>query len=85
MTPPPIEVVAHDLQQQAATQGPIRLELSPFIAFCIIGQIQLASRHPANMGDSLEQACQFAANLTEHLPESAQQVIALGWSPENDE
>ena len=82
---PDPEVLAADLQQQKETLGLLTIEIDPYAAFCVVGQIQLASRHPENMGESLETACRFAAALAGLLPETAQQVIALGWNPANDE
>ena len=76
--------MAAALEAQDAERGPISIELSAFVAFCLIGQIQLATRHPANCGPSLDYAVQFANALSEKLPPSAQAVIALGWNPEND-
>ena len=81
---PEMAVVAADLQRQTDAQGRITVALDPYMAFCVIAQIQLASRHPENTGRSLEVACQFAAELAKGLPESARQVVAAGWSPEND-
>ena len=81
---PDMATVAADLQRQTDDEGPIRIELGRFEAFCIIGQIQLAARHPSNAGDSLKIACAFAEGLIGYLPESAQTVARLGWSPEHD-
>lgn len=82
---PDPEVVTADLQQQKEALGLLTIEIDPFAAFCVVGQIQLASRHPENMGQSLETACRFAAALAGLLPETAQEVIALGWDPAYDE
>ncbi|MYE06890.1 MAG: hypothetical protein F4Y04_06685 [Chloroflexi bacterium] len=66
---PDMEVTAADLKRQADTQGPITIEIDPFSAFCVIGQIQLASRHPENMGASADMACRFAADLKYRHPD----------------
>ncbi len=81
---PDMTVVAADLDALRSERGPILLELDVFAAFCLVGQVQLALRHPNNFGLSAETAAQFARNLSDHLPESAKAVIAAGWDPKND-
>ena len=82
---PDMEVVAADLRRQDSEEDPIVFELSAYVAFSLIAQLQLAIRHPANFGGSAEVATKFVNELAEHLPESAQAVIRAGWNPENDE
>ena len=81
---PPMEQVAADLAAQDAETGPISVEVDAFVAFCLVGQLQIAARHPGNCGPSLGLAARVAAALSDKLPESAQAVIRAGWNPEND-
>lgn len=52
---------------------PMTLELPPVAAFCLIGQIQLACRHPDNLGPMRE--------IVEELAREIQQAFA-GQDPE---
>ena len=56
-------------------------------AMSVIGQLQLASRHPGNTGASRQIAEKFARDLQEMVirvaPENAE-LIEMGWNPAND-
>lgn len=45
----------------------INLEINLTIACCIIGNIQLATRHPANVGPSRQIAEKFARELEKQI------------------
>ena len=66
----------------------IVLHLTPVQAFMLIGQIQLALRHPSNRGISAAIAEDLAHMLerilSEHGPALAE-LIARGWNAELDE
>ena len=80
---PEMAVVTAGLERQTEAQGAIAIELDRFTAFCVIGQIQIASCHAANMGRLLDVVCQLATELATELPESAQQVGGK-WSKPQD-
>lgn len=65
--------------------GPIPIDV--ITAMAVIGNIQLASRHPLNDGESLKIAIWFARILQERLdavcPEYSA-VIEMGWDPNFD-
>lgn len=81
---PTMEAVARQLRAQDEERGPVTVEISAFHAFCLIAQVQLASRHPENDGPPLDHAIVFARRLEEMLPDDAVKVLALGWDPAND-
>lgn len=63
------------------------IDLDIVTAMCIIGQIQLASRHPANTGESAAIAASFARQLQEMVVAVApknEQLIEKGWNPDFD-
>ncbi|MCY4429229.1 MAG: hypothetical protein OXC11_02400 [Rhodospirillales bacterium] len=74
-----------DLKEAMKRALPTRYVIGPYNAFALIGQIQLASRHPGNKGQPADIAREFADHLTRDLPEVVQQVIAVGWDPAQDE
>lgn len=63
------------------------VELDSTMALCVIAQIQLASRHPGNKGQSTEIAQKFARGLqvavTKLHPEVAN-ILEKGWDPAYD-
>lgn len=63
------------------------ISLDSVTAICIIVQIQLATRHPDNIGPSREVAEKFARQLQERVaakvPEVAK-LMELGWDPDFD-
>ena len=81
---PDMDAVARDIVAQHDRSGLLVVGLTPGEAFAIIGQLQLAIRHPDNAGRTAEIATEFVTKLAKGLPESAQQIIAAGWNPEND-
>lgn len=56
-------------------------------AICIIAQLQLATRHPANNGPSRDVAEKFARQLQQRViavcPES-ETILEMGWNPDCD-
>lgn len=62
---------------------PIPLALSPSSAFCLIAQLQLALRHPANVGQSAEVSQEFIHKLRRHLPDELQPLIDAGFREES--
>ena len=79
---PPVETVARDLAAQGEEVGNIVVQVGPTEAFMLIGQLQLALRHPSNVGESAAMIHDFIGELTKHLPASAQTVVAHGWPQE---
>lgn len=71
----------------AARTDAIRLLLSPFEAWVLIGQLQLALRHPANTGPSAQIAKILALRLQSIVaPDGVLALIAArGWHAEYDE
>lgn len=63
------------------------VEIDVLTAICVIGQIQLASRHHLNKGESKRLAIIFARQLQERVnkikPEYAV-LIEMGWNPDFD-
>lgn len=78
------EVLARDFQSLLEEKGHMNIALTPYDAFCIIGQLQLALRHPSNVGAPADTGRRLADTLAEMLPESAQPVIEAGWIPGKD-
>lgn len=65
----------------------VKLELTALAAYCLIGQIQLACRHPANDGhgrDIAEAVARVLINQVATTPALAE-VIRRGWDPQYDE
>ncbi len=64
----------------------IDIKISPLAAWCLISQIQLAVRHPANNGITAKHAKDIAVALQSRvtLSKSMQDVMALGWHKEYD-
>lgn len=63
------------------------VEFDVLTAMCIISQLQLATRHSANIGPSREIAEKFARILQERVievaPENAE-ILQKGWDPKFD-
>lgn len=73
---------------EAMSQRPnLRLELTPVQAWELAGQIQLACRHPQNIGSSRQTAELIARTLLESLATTPalKTVAERGWLPEFDE
>lgn len=63
------------------------IDLDIVTGMCIIAQIQLASRHAENTGESAAIAASFARQLQEMIvavaPEN-ERIIEMGWNPSLD-
>ena len=66
------------------TAGPLRVELSALEAVSIVGQLQLALRHPANRGETTKIARRFIEQIRRQVPEGLQRNIDAGFNPEFD-
>lgn len=64
----------------------IDIKISPLAAWCLIAQIQLASRHPANNGITGQHAKDIALALQSRIEmsEAFQQFTDKGWHQEYD-
>lgn len=64
----------------------IYLELSPLDVWIILSQLQLALRHPENVGESAAKARQIARQLQAFVaPDGALAIVAeRGWNPQYD-
>jgi hypothetical protein len=81
-----LEHYAEDFRALAKTP-PITLTIPAIDAFCILGQIQLACRHPFNTGPSRTIAERFGHQL-QHLvatTDALAEVARRGWDPAFDE
>jgi len=65
----------------------ISFEIDCMTAICIVGNIQLATRHAKNIGESRKIAEAFARDLqkkiTDKVPEAGI-VLHMGWNPDFD-
>lgn len=65
----------------------VKLEINLINSFVMVGQLQLALRHPANEGESSKRMKQFAQDLIDaissQVPE-ARQYLEMGWHSEFD-
>jgi hypothetical protein len=67
-------------------------EIQPIVfdvmtALCVLSQIQLASRHPGNRGDSKKIAIEAAKGLQMAIAKVAPElndVMEMGWNPDFD-
>jgi hypothetical protein len=77
-----VDAYMDELMQLSHAPNAATLEIDDYIAVAIIGQIQLASRHPENTGWNRDQAIVVAKELQKLFnPESAiAKVLELGWS-----
>jgi hypothetical protein len=64
--------------------GEIKVCLSGRTALMLVGQLQLAMRHPANNGPSRQAMGLLIDGIASRLPPLAQELIVLGSDPEND-
>lgn len=64
----------------------IDIQISPLAAWCLVAQIQLASRHPKNGGFTAREARQVADAITLILPLSdvGRRFLDKGWNPDLD-
>jgi len=70
-------------------QCKIKLEIDAVTAVILIGQLQLATRHPKNNGPSVPYAVAFARKLqqiiAEKFPDTSLPVtMEMGWNPNFD-
>lgn len=79
------EQFAEELQK-LGNEPTIDIKISPLAAWCLISQIQLAVRHPANIGPTAQHARDIANALQSRIPmsEAMQQFTNMGWSKEYD-
>lgn len=65
---------------------PLTLSVGRHLGFVLLGQLQLALRHPMNTGNSAEAAEGFARYLQDQLelPPDLAVIAAAGWNPECD-
>ena len=67
--------------------GKVQIDVDGFTALCLLGQLQLASRHPANTGHPVQVASVFARELEARIiaiePTFAA-ICAAGWNPAMD-
>jgi hypothetical protein len=65
----------------------IQINIDPMTGMCVLGCIQLASRHPGYKGPSRKIAIHFARELQKRVafyhPEH-ENLLELGWNPAND-
>lgn len=66
---------------------PIQLEMDAAHAWILIGQLQLALRHPGNRGPSAKLARAIVEGLAEIVAPSGalREVYERGWNPAHDE
>jgi hypothetical protein len=50
----------------------------------LIGQLQLALRHPINIGPSAQTTRALVTLLIDAMPEGARELLLLGFDPEYD-
>lgn len=85
-------IVSDDLDMHAAAlrdwacAPPINMEIGRSLGFILLGQLQLALRHPANTGPTAEAAEQFARHLQSVLgmPPQLAAIAEQGWDPGYD-
>lgn len=66
---------------------PLEMYILPFRAYVLVGQLQLALRHPQNTGPGSNIAREIAHNLQERLSEinpAIAQSLEHGWNPQLD-
>jgi len=83
----PMEV--KELERQACEEyqrgGGVKIELTWLEASIVIGQMQLALRHPHNTGAATIIARQIVASLTCRLPRALRTIAKLGNDPRYDQ
>ena len=71
----------------ARNSSSLQLELTAIEAIALIGQLQLALRHPANRGPAAELIRTLAKALEEFLSKcgpATAEICRRGWDPEHD-
>lgn len=71
---------------QLSNTPSIDIKISPLAGWCLIAQIQLASRHPQNTGLTAAEAKRIADTITESLPlsDAGRRFLCRGWNPDLD-
>jgi len=66
---------------QRMVEAPLAVHINPYVAICVMGQLQLALRHPLNRGASAHVARTFADKLQAYLSQSPAlaEVTEQGW------
>lgn len=73
------------VHEELAAESPlIALAIDRLTAITIIGNLQLALRHPANHRPSVEIVLEFIRRLDERLPPALREAVALGFDPRHD-
>lgn len=62
-----------------AMNTPILISLTPAQAACVVGQLQIALRHPGNCGGSANVARELAETLIGAFPPLARPALDQGW------
>ncbi|HEU0142921.1 MAG TPA: hypothetical protein VFQ79_24590 [Bryobacteraceae bacterium] len=77
------DVAREDLKRQS---GRITVALTYTEAWSVLGQLQLAARHPGNTGPGARIARQFAELLQQEVSTTPMlaAIADLGWNPEHD-
>lgn len=80
------ELLFHQTVVEMSLLGPVQLAIDPTYLFALIGELQLALRHPGNQGGSAEIARQFIENVRqEHFNTPAlYETIRRGFMAEHD-
>lgn len=67
-------------------QGAIPILIPPYGIYALIGNLQLALRHPANQGPSRAIVEDIARQMQSCFPRvsAAYQILEKGWQPEDD-
>lgn len=82
---PEAQDFAYELNQ-LSNEPNIQLAISPFAAWHLIAQLQVAARHPANNGESARIIQSWARLLQSALPLSdlSYEFLERGWNPDFD-
>jgi hypothetical protein len=62
----------------------VLVEMGAPLVFVVIANLQLALRHPGNVGESARTAREFVDLLVATLPDECQPIIAAGWDEAHD-
>ncbi|HEV2863061.1 MAG TPA: hypothetical protein VGX48_18745 [Pyrinomonadaceae bacterium] len=70
-------IVRRAAEAMCAMTEPVLFELDPVLAVGLVGQLQIAFRHPANTGETRERLEQFVRDLIERLDPAHGDLHAL--------
>lgn len=77
----------HAVERLANNQNPFTVQMSPYQAWCLVGAVQLATRHPGFTGPSRltaeSVAREISAALTANDPD-LRQLAVMGWHQQFD-